>query len=180
MNIVFVAPLAARTRALAVETRRAADSGHRVLLISEQGSAWDGAALDERVATRWIGASGLTARESALVAFAGRKAPLGVLRRIGRGPLRGPAKRAARKWRREVVKDLDKRLKRRTGELRESLRIEQVRTGIREWDADWVVLHEPHALKVSTGFLPGMLDARPQLKTTFFFDEPAEGDADGR
>ncbi|MFC3492410.1 hypothetical protein [Glycomyces rhizosphaerae] len=167
MNIVFVAPKSAWRDALAAETRAAADAGHRVRVVAED---WEGSGLDARVETRWIGAKAVEFPESLLVRLFLRRLPLGALRRIGRGPLRGPAERVSRAWRRTFLGPLKRRRNPRTEAMREQHRIARVRQALDDWEPDWIVLHEPLAVELGVHCLPALLDARPDLKTTFSFE----------
>lgn len=167
MNIVFVAPKSAWRDALAAETRAAADAGHRVRVIAE---GWDGSMLDARVEVRWIGAKAVEFPESPLVRVFLRRLPLGLLRRIGRGPLRGPAERVSRKWRRTFLGPLKRRRNPRTEIMREQHRIARVRQALDDWEPDWIVLHEPLAVELGVHYLPALLDARPDLTTTFSYE----------
>jgi hypothetical protein len=179
VNIVFIAPLAARTRAIEVETRRAVEDGHRVLLVAEGGPRWLDRALDARVETAWLEALPLSAEESRLTGLAARRLPLGLLRRIGRGPLRAPARRVSRAWKRRVVDRLDTRMQRETGLMRESHRLKRIRAALSRVEPDWLVLHEPSAVELGIDFVPGLLEARPQMLTSYAY-EPARKDGDER
>ncbi|WP_026924286.1 hypothetical protein [Glycomyces arizonensis] len=174
MNVVFLAPTSRRRRALAIETARAADEGHHVLLVTERGSAWQGGGLDPRVRVHVIATAHLRATERRTTRLFGRRLPLGLLRRIGRGPLRRPADRLARKWRSTVVRRLDKRLDARTRVLREHRKTERTAEECTGWNPDWIVLCEPVALRRCAGFLPPLLDERPDVRTSYMFETPLE------
>ncbi|SDL02579.1 hypothetical protein SAMN05216298_2335 [Glycomyces sambucus] len=173
-TIVFVAPKSAWRRALATETRAAADAGHRVRLVAEEGPAWEETPLDPRVEVVWTGATAVRAPESAAVALLLNRLPLGVLRRAGRGPLRGPAARAAARWRRAVLAPLTRRRWPQTKALREAHRLAAVTAALADGDFDWIVLHEPQAVELGVHWLPALLEARPDLVTTFSFEPRAE------
>lgn len=167
MNLVFVAPKSAWRDALAAETRAAADDGHQVRVIAED---WAGSDLDARVEVRWIGAKAVEVPESPPVRVFLRRLPLGLLRRVGRGPLRGPAERVSRAWRRTFLGPLKRRRSPRTEAMRERHRIARVRQALHDWEPDWIVLHEPLAVELGVHYLPELLDARPDLKTTFSYE----------
>jgi hypothetical protein len=171
MNVLFVAPSGARAKALATETRRAAEAGHRVLVVAESEAKLTGHDLDGRVQTHWIGSSALKYREPLGTQFFARRLPFALLNRVGRGPLRAPARKAAKRWRTEVVDGLDQRRKQRTGELRRARRDAVVREQVRDWAPDWVVLHEPLAVEAVAAFLPSLVEERPSLRTTYAFEE---------
>jgi hypothetical protein len=177
MNIVFVAPRGTWWQGLATETRAAADAGHRVGVVAEHHDTAAAHPLDPRVEVRWIGAQALEAREPLAADLLLNRIPLGLLRRLGRGPLRRPADRAARRLRRRVLDPRRKRRARRTEERRVRHRIACVRAVLAERDPDWIVLHEPHAVEIAAGFLPPILDERPDLVTTFSYEPRAEASA---
>ncbi|MDN3240407.1 hypothetical protein [Glycomyces tritici] len=175
MNLLFLAPQASRKRAVAVETRRALADGHHVVLIAEAGIGREGWDLDPRVDVEWLEANTIDAAESRSTAFFARKVPLGLLRRLGRGPLRGPAEKAARRWRRRVVQPLDVGRKRETEAMRERHRLDRVHARLRAVRPDWLVLCESAAVELAAEFVPDLLDAHPQTRTTFSY-EPRPGD----
>jgi hypothetical protein len=170
VNVLFVAPRSAWRQALASETRAAADAGHRVLLLAEEDPDWELTPLDERVEVTWTGASEVRAPEPAFVAVFLRRIPLAVLRRVDRGPLSG----ASGWWRRTVLGPITRRRWPATQALREVRRREAVEAALEAGGFDWLVLHEPQAVELSTGALPALLDARPDLVTTFSFETRAE------
>jgi len=174
VNLVFVAPRSAWRQALAAETRAAADAGHRVRVIAEDHPDWESAPIDARVEVRWIGAVDLQAPESRFVRVCLRRIPLELLRRLGRGPLRGPAGSASRRWRRMVLGPLKRRRRPQTEALRAARRLARVQEALADWEPDWIVLHEPHAIELGVRCLPPLLDARPDLVTTFSFEPRAE------
>jgi hypothetical protein len=174
VNIVFVAPKSAWRQALAAETRAAADDGHRVCVIAEENPDWESNPIDGRVEVRWTGASELSAPEPLFVNVFLRRLPLGLLRRIGRGPLRGPADRLTRAWRRRVLGRLKKRRWPLTDRMRTARRIDSVREALADWQPDWIVLHEPQAIELGVHYLPEILDARTDLVTTFSYEPRAE------
>ncbi|GAA1682965.1 hypothetical protein GCM10009830_32700 [Glycomyces endophyticus] len=174
MNVLFVAPRSAWRQALATETRAACDAGHRVRVVAEEHPDWDLAPLDPRVEVRWTGATAVSAPEPAFVALSLRRVPLAVLRRLGRGPLRGPAQRASGWWRRTVLGPLKRRRWPETQALREAHRRAAVAAAVAEGGFDWLVLHEPQAVELGADWLPAILDARPGLVTTFSFEPRAE------
>jgi hypothetical protein len=171
MNVLFVAPSGARAKALATETRRAADAGHRVLLVAESEAKLAGHDLDGRVETHWIGSSEVSYTEPATTRFFRRKVPLGLLRRVGRGPFRKRARKAAKNYRATVIAGLDADKKTRTQRLRRDRRDAVVREQVQGWAPDWVVLHEPLAVEAVAGFLPALIAERPALRTTYAFEE---------
>lgn len=179
MNLLFIAPLASRKRAVAVETRRALDDGHRVVLVAEAGVNREGWQLDPRVEVEWLNANALEAPERRSTSVFARRLPLGLLRRIGRGPLRRPADKAARRWKRTVVAPLDERRKRRTEALRDIHRLEWFQARLRATRPDWLVLCEPAAIELATEFVPELIAARPDLRTTYAY-EPVKGGDDVR
>jgi hypothetical protein len=176
VTVVFVAPKSVWRQALATETRAALDAGHRVRLLAEEGPDWDETPLDERVEVQWSGATAVVAPEPALVAIMLNRIPLGVLRRVGRGPLRRPAEAAAAWWRRTVLAPSTRRRKARTRALRDAHRRAFLAAALADGDFDWIVLHEPQAVELGVDWLPALLDARPGLVTTFSF-EPRTEDA---
>ncbi|MFC3492417.1 hypothetical protein [Glycomyces rhizosphaerae] len=177
MNLLFLAPAAGRKRAVAVETRRALDDGHTVVLIAEAGVNREGWDLDPRVDVEWLDANTLNATEARSTALLARRLPLGLLRRVGRGPLRRPADKAARQWKRTVTGLLDQRRRRETEAMREAHRLDRVRARLAAAEPDWVVLCESAAIELATEFVPDLLAARPDLRATYAY-EPREG-ADG-
>lgn len=174
MNLLFLAPQASRKRAVAAETRRALDDGHTVVLIAEAGVGRDGWGLDPRVDVEWLQANTIEAPEPRATTLFARKLPLGLLRRLGRGPLRTPADKAARRWKRQVTTPLDTDRKRRTDALREQHRLERVRARLKAAQPDWLVLSESAAIELAAEFVPALLDARPDTRTTFAY-EPLPG-----
>lgn len=170
MNLVFVAPRSVWRKALAAETRAALDAGHTVRVVAEEHPAL---ALDPRVEIRWISAAELHTPEPRLERLLLRRIPLGTLRRIGRGPLRRPAGRIARRWKRTVLDPRDKDRRRATEALRVARRIERTAAAVAAWEPDWIVLHEPQAVELAVDWLPAVLDARPDLTTTFSFEPRA-------
>ncbi|GAA2127957.1 hypothetical protein [Glycomyces algeriensis] len=180
MNLLFLAPAASRKRAVAVETRRAVEDGHRVVLIAEAGirrQGWED--LDPRVEVDWLDANTLSATESPALAVLARRLPLGLLRRLGRGPLRRPADKVARRWERWVVQPLDRRLRAGTTALREARQLERIRARLEYETPDWLVVCEPKALELGIEFLPALLAERPGTITTYAY-EPARGGDDAR
>jgi hypothetical protein len=177
MTIVFLAPLSRRRRAAAVETRWALDAGHRVVLIAEGTPEWDAERLDDRVETVWLAANDLRAAKSAPVWFLVKRLPLGILRRLGRGPLRPLAEKVAYRWRRHAVRPLERRFKDRTAVLRHAHRMERIPAVLAATAPDRLVLHEPHALELAAEFLPGLLRDRPGLVVGYDFtpDQEAAG-----
>ncbi|MEU5874837.1 hypothetical protein AB0A73_25155 [Glycomyces sp. NPDC047369] len=174
MRIVFVAPKSAWRQALAAESCAAADAGHAVRVVAEEGPDWDLTPLDPRVEVRWTGATAVSAPEPAFTAVFLRRIPLGALRVLGRGPLRGPADGLSRWWRRTVLGPLKKRRWPETKRLREAHRRDAVAAAVGEWEFDWLVLHEPQAVELGADWLPRLLDERPELVTTFSFEPRAE------
>ena len=175
MNVLFLSPSASRKRAVATETRRALEDGHRVVLIAEAGigkQGWED--LDPRVEVDWLDANALSAAESRSTAILARRLPLGLLRRVGRGPLRRPADKAARRWKRRVVQPLDRKRSAATAALREAHQLERIRARIAKDAPDWLVVCEPKALELGVEFIPGLLDERPGTITTYAY-EPARG-----
>ncbi|RRR97683.1 hypothetical protein [Glycomyces terrestris] len=170
MTVLFVAPKSAWRRALAAETRAAADAGHRVRLLAEEHPDWELTPLDERVEVAWTGASEIRAPEPTFVAIVLRRIPLAILRRLGRGPLRG----LPSWWRRTVLGPITRRRWPQTQALREAHRRAAVEAVLAEGDFDWLVLHEPQAVELSAAALPALLEARPDLVTTFSFETRAE------
>jgi hypothetical protein len=137
---------------------------------------WD---LDPRVEVEWLDANSLKAAEPRATALLARRLPLGVLRRVGRGPLRRPADQAARRWKRKVVAPLDERRKRETEAMREQHRLDRVRARVRDTEPDWVVLCESAAIELATEFVPALLEARPDTRATYAY-EPIKGVDDDR
>lgn len=180
MNLLFLAPAASRKRAVAAETRRAVEDGHRVVLIAEAGidkQGWED--LDPRVEVDWLEANALSATEPRPTAILARRLPLGLLRRIGRGPLRRPADKVARRWKRRVVQPLDRKRNTATTAMREAYQLERIRARLQEDTPDWLVVCEPKALELGVEFVPGLLDERPGTITTYAY-EPARGGDDER
>jgi hypothetical protein len=180
MKLLFLAPSSARKRAVAAETRRAVEDGHRVVLIAEAGvdkQGWED--LDPRVEVEWLEANSLTAAEPRPTELFAPRLPLGLLRRFGRGPLRRPADKAARRWKRTVVRRLDRRRNLATGAMREAYRLERIRERLRQDAPDWLVVCEPKALELGVEFMPGLFDERPETITTYAY-EPARGGDDDR
>jgi hypothetical protein len=171
VNVLFVAPRSVWRKALDYETRLALDDGHTVRVVAEEHP---GLQLDPRVEIRWISAGELHVPEPRLQGLLLRRLPLGGLRRIGRGPLRRPAKKVARRWKRVVVDPRDKERRRATEALRVERRIERISAAVAEYDADWIVLHEPQAVELAVDWLPAVLDGRPDLATTFSYEPRAE------
>lgn len=178
MNLLFLAPLASRKRAVAVETRRALDDGHTVVLIAEAGVNREGWDLDPRVDVEWLNANALNAAETRSTALLARKIPLGLLRRVGRGPLRRPADKVARRWKRTVTTPLDQRRKHETEAMREAHRLDRVRARLRATEPDWLVLCESAAIELATEFVPDLLAARPDLRATYAYEPLEGGDGD--
>lgn len=174
MTIVFLAPLSRRRRAAAVETRWALDAGHHVVLIAEGTPEWEAERLDDRVETVWLAANDLRAERSALVWFLVKRLPLGVLRRLGRGPLRPLAERVDYQWRRHAVRRLERRFKDRTAALRHAHRMERIPAILASIDPDRLVLQEPHALELAVEFLPDLLRDRPDLAVGYDFTPEQE------
>lgn len=174
MNLLFLAPLASRKRAVAVETRRALDDGHTVVLIAEAGVNREGWDLDPRVDVEWLSANDLNVTEARSTTLLARNLPLGLLRRVGRGPLRGLADKVAGRWKRHVIRPLDKRLKRETKAIREAHRLERVNARLQAAQPDWLVLCESAAIELATEFVPDLLAARPDLRATYAY-EPLKG-----
>jgi hypothetical protein len=171
VKLLFVAPRSVWRKALDIETRLALDDGHAVRVIAEDHPEL---VLDPRVEVRYIGANELHTPEPRLQRLLLRRLPLGGLRRIGRGPLRRPAQKVARRWKRIVVDPRDKDRRRATEALRVERRIERISAAVAEYDADWIVLHEPQAVELAVDWLPAVLDARPDLTTTFSYEPRAE------
>ncbi|WP_205328269.1 hypothetical protein [Glycomyces sp. YM15] len=178
MNLLFLAPQAARKRAVAVETRRALDDGHRVVLIAEAGVNREGWDLDPRVDVEWLQANAIDAGEPRATAIFARRLPLGLLRRVGRGPLRGPADKAARRWKRKVTGPLDANRRRATEAMRERHRLERVHARVQAVQPDWLVLCESSAIELAAEFVPELLDAHPETRTTFAYEPFPGGDRD--
>lgn len=177
MNLLFLAPQASRKRAVAVETRRALADGHSVVLVAEAGIGREGWDLDPRVEVEWLQANTIAAAEPRSTAVFARKLPLGLLRRVGRGPLRGPADKAARRWKRKVVNPLDAGLKAETEAMRERHRLERVQARIAAVRPDWLVLSESAAVELAAEFVPDLLDAHPDIRTTFAYEPVPGGDS---
>ncbi|MEU6246330.1 hypothetical protein [Glycomyces sp. NPDC047010] len=171
---MFVAPKSAWRQALAAESRAAADAGHAVSVIAEESPEWDATPIDPRVQVRWTGSSRISAPEPKATALFLRKIPLGALRVVGRGPLRGPADGLSRWWRRTVLGPLKRRRWPETKRLREAHRRTAVAAAVAEAEFDWLVLHEPQAVELGVDWLPRLLDERPELVTTFSFEPRAE------
>lgn len=170
MKLLFIAPRSVWRKALALETRLALDEGHTVRVVAEEHP---GLALDPRVEVRWISAGELHTPEPRLQRLLLRRLPLGGLRRIGRGPLRRPAEKVARRWKRTVIDPRDKERRRATEALRVARRIERISAAVAEYDADWIVLCEPQAVELAVDWLPAVLDAKPGLTTTFSYEPRA-------
>lgn len=170
MKLLFIAPRSVWRKALDTETRLALDDGHRVRVIVEDHPEL---VLDPRVEVEYIGAGELHTPEPRLQGLLLRRLPLGGLRRIGRGPLRRPAGKAARRWKRTVVDPRDKERRRATEALRTARRTEKTSAAVAEWAPDWIVLHEPQAVELAVDWLPAVLDARPELTTTFSYEPRA-------
>jgi hypothetical protein len=176
VNLLFLAPLSSRKRAVAVETRRAVEDGHTVVLIAEAGvnrEGWDD--LDPRVDVEWLSANDLNAPEARSAPLL--RLPLGLLRIVGRGPLRGLAEKVARRWKKHVTNPIDKRRKSETDAMREAHRLDRVRARLAAAEPDWLVLSESAAIELATEFVPDLLAARPDLRATYAY-EPLKG-ADG-
>lgn len=181
MNLLFLAPAASRKRAVAAETRRAVEDGHRVVLIAEAGvgrQGWED--LDPRVEVEWLDANGLTATEPRSTAILARRLPLGLLRRVGRGPLRRPADKAARRWKRHVIRPLDRKRGTATAAMREAYQLERIRARLAKDAPDWLVVCEPKALELGVAFVPGLLAERPGTITTYAYEPARGGDDDAR
>ncbi|MDA1358514.1 hypothetical protein O1R50_02710 [Glycomyces luteolus] len=176
MNLLFLAPLASRKRAVAVETRRALDDGHTVVLIAEAGVNREGWDLDPRVDVEWLSANELNAPEARSTALL--RLPLGLLRLVGRGPLRRLADKAAGRWKRHVTGPRDKRRKRETDAMREAHRLDRVRARLAAAEPDWLVLCESAAIELATEFVPDLLAARPGLRATYAYEPLPGGDVE--
>lgn len=174
MKILYAAPVAKRYRAIESETRRAAEDGHEVHLAAARRPYWDDHPLDARVTAHWLHPAGRRAPESALATALLYRLPRGLLRRLGRGPLAGPAAGALRVWNRRVTGPLDRRRKRRTAEVHFAYRRSAVLDLIAEHRYDWIVLSEPGAIDLLADDLPGLLDRRPGLRTTYTYEAFAE------
>ena len=94
MKLLFIAPRSVWRKALDTETRLALEDGHHVRVIVEDHPEL---VLDPRVEVEYIGGGELHAPEPRLQGLLLRRFPLGGLRRIGRGPLRRPAGKVARR-----------------------------------------------------------------------------------
>jgi hypothetical protein len=174
MTVVFLAPLAQRRRAAAVETRRAVEAGHRVVLIAEQVPDWADDPIDERVETVWLHALDLRRRDSRTASFFAERLPLGLVRLFGRGPLRPLGDKVARKWRRIAVDPLDRRRRRRDKERSDAYRRGIVPEAVAEAGPDRLILLEPPAIELAAELLPHLLQTRPDLQVAFAFaEEPA-------
>ncbi|WP_335986364.1 hypothetical protein [Glycomyces sp. MUSA5-2] len=173
-TIVFVAPISLWRRALATETRAAADAGHRVRLIAEEHPDWHLTPLDERVEVVWTNATSVYAKESPLAELLYVRLPLGLLRRAARGPLRRRARKAARRWRRKVVEPRARLRGPRGKALREAYRVRFLKAALADADYDWIVFHEPQAVELTAEWLPAFLEARPRIATSFSFEPQAE------
>jgi hypothetical protein len=171
MKLLFVAPRSVWRKALDIETRLALADGHTVRVIAEDHPEL---VLDPRVEVSCIGANELHTPEPRLERLLLRRLPLGGLRRIGRGPLRRPAQKVARRWKRTVVDPRDKERRRATEALRVARRSERTGAAVAEWNPDWIVLHEPQAVELAVDWLPAVLDARPDVTTTFSYEPRAE------
>lgn len=173
MTVVFLAPLAQRRRAAAVETRRAVEAGHRVVLIAEQVPDWADDPIDERVETVWLHALDRRSKDCAL-RFLVERLPLGLVRRCGRGPLRPLGDKVARKWRRIAVEPYDRRRRRRDKERCDAHRRAVVPAAVAEAGPDRLILLEPPAIELAAELLPHLLQSRPDLQVAFAFaEEPA-------
>ncbi|MEU6858679.1 hypothetical protein AB0B28_07390 [Glycomyces sp. NPDC046736] len=168
MKLLYLAPLASRPGAAAAETRLAAEDGHRVLLLAEGGPKWEGRDLDPRIETVWLDTFSMNAAEPLLISLCRRRIPLGVLRRLGR-----PAEPLARRWRRSVVKPLDRDLSRRTAAMREAHRLARIGDTVREFAPDLLVLGEGAAIELGVHFVPELLDHRPETVTAYAYERGA-------
>ncbi|WP_026924285.1 hypothetical protein [Glycomyces arizonensis] len=171
MKVLFVMPFAKKYRTMRTEPRLAADDGHEVHLIAEFRPHWEHHSIDPRVNVHWLRTHKLFASSSTLVTWTLCRLPRGVLRRLRRGPLARPAAKALRAWNRKVVKRIERRRKRREGELRQRHRVAVLRSLMAAHDFDWLVLPEPSAIDLLADDLPGLLERRPDLRTTYAYED---------
>lgn len=169
MKLLYVAPVAKRFRAIEDETRRAADDGHEVHLVAAYRDHWDDHPLDPRVTAHWLHPRS-RATESALVTLLAHRLPRGLLGRLRRGPLARPASAALHAWNRRVAAPIERRRKRRTAERRFEHRSSVISALIEQHRYDWLVLSEPGALDALAERLPGLLERRPELRTTYTYE----------
>lgn len=171
MKVLFVMPFAKKYRTMRTEPRLAADDGHEVHLIAEFRPHWEHHAIDPRVHVHWLRTEQRLAPRSKLVTWTLCRLPRGVLRRLRRGPLARPAGKALRAWNRKVVKRLERRRKRRNHELRQRHRVAALRALTAAHDFDWLVLPEPSAIDLLADDLTGLLERRPDLRTTYCYED---------
>jgi hypothetical protein len=169
MTIVFLAPLAQRRRAAAVETGLAAAAGHRVVLITEQVPEWADEPIDERVEIVWLRALDLRAKDPRWRRLLVQRLPIGLVRLVGRGPLRPLGDKAARKWRRVAVDPFERRLRRRDKDRADAYRRERVPAALAAAGPDRLILLEPPAIELAAELLPGLLQSRPDLRVAFAY-----------
>jgi hypothetical protein len=166
VRILYAAPISKRYNAMATETRLAAEHGHEICLVAQHRNHWETHPLDPRVEVHWLGA-GPKARRSRLVTLALCRGPRAVLRRLG-----GPGERAMQTWNRRVADPIERRRQDRTNALRQAYRRQAVLDLVDA--ADWLVLGEPGAIDLLADELPGLLARRPELRTTYSYEDFAE------
>jgi hypothetical protein len=174
VNILYFVPVAKRYRAMEHETRLAADHGHEVHLLADFRPYWETHEIDPRVTVHWLRSREVKAPQSAPATWLLCRIPRAVLRRLARGPLNRPVGKVLYEWNRRIANPIEQRRKRRTAELRHEYRRGALMSVMERHRIDWLVLGEPGAVDLIADDLPALFERRPELRTTYSYEEFAD------
>ena len=172
MKVAIIAPGRYNRTAMVQESNRAAADGHRVLAVVGDRDPLCDPDFTEDVEIRYNETGSVRTPAHAGARFWLSKAPMGLLKRLQRGPARRPVRKVRRAYKRHVVDRLNRRLKPAEQRLRRALYARYVADQVSAWDPDLVVLMNTEAIAVADEFLGWLEDRRPGAVVSYSYAEP--------
>lgn len=154
MRIAFLALSTKAQRRIEVHAAAAAADGHDTEVYVHGVARWAEAVFPAEVRLTHIAADFKPRGEKRLARLFVRRLPLGLLRRLGRGPLRRPCKRLAGAWKFHVVKKIDARRKRDNARARRETIDGELARVLAERAPDRLVLVDGGSTAVAARLLP--------------------------
>ncbi|HEU5128870.1 MAG TPA: hypothetical protein VFU12_12850 [Glycomyces sp.] len=154
MRIAFLALSTKAQRRIEVHAAAAAADGHDTEVYVHGLARWAEAVFPAEVRVTHIAADFKPRGERRLARLFVRRLPLGLLRRLGRGPLRAPCKRLAGAWKFHVIKKLDARRKRDNARARRETIDAELTRVLAERAPDRLILVDGGSTAVAARILP--------------------------
>lgn len=171
MRIAFLALSTKSQRGVEAHAATASADGHRVVVYVHGVTRWERAVFPAGTEVVHIASGFEPAREGRLTRLLVRRVPLGVLRRLGRGPLRPPCERLSGAWRYHVVRRIDRRRKRRNAHRRRDAIDRALLREFASRTPDRLVLVDGGSVAVAARILPRTPPAMREVAIMYGYED---------